>query len=195
MLAIQRRRMLLARTRPNSRFTRNWTTMNARLWSRLLGHFSWQPHIHGMEIGCFEGKSSLFFLRNVLQHETSSLTCIDPWPRPAFSQTIRPFRKKIRLIQRRSQEALRNGGFAPHSFEFIYIDGDHGAPSVLTDAVLSFPLLVPDGIMIFDDYLWQSRNPELPQSMPRIAIDAFLSVFERQVKVLHVGWQVAVQRI
>jgi predicted O-methyltransferase YrrM len=195
MTTIQRRRMLLARTGPNSPFTRNWTTVNASLWMRLLGHFSWQPNIHGIEIGCFEGRSAIFFLKNILQHETSSLTCIDPFPRPAFTNNIRPWRHKIRLIQRRSQAALRDRSFHAGSFQFVYIDGNHTAPCVLADAVLAFPLLVSGGIMIFDDYLWESKQPQLPQTMPRIAIDAFLNVFKPNLKVLHEGWQLAIQKL
>ena len=187
--------MLPGRTSPHPRFTRDWTTEHVGLWLSLLGHFSWQPDVHGLEIGCFEGRSSLFFLKNVLQHRTSSLTCIDPRPQPAFSSNIRPWQHKIQLIQQRSQEVLRDGSFAPDSFQFIYIDGNHAAPSVLTDAVLCWPLLVPGGIMIFDDYLWVSNAPEVPQTMPRIAIDAFLNVFRHKIKLLHRGWQVAIKKV
>jgi len=72
MLAIQRHRASVARAHHNFQFTKDWTAIHAGLWLRLLGHFSWQPGIQGMEIGCFEGRSSLFFLKKVLQHPTSS---------------------------------------------------------------------------------------------------------------------------
>jgi predicted O-methyltransferase YrrM len=111
-----------------------------------------------------------------------------------FSINIRPWRHKIRWIKRRSQDALREECFAPGSFQFVYVDGDHRAPSVLTDAILSFPLLASGGIMIFDDYLLELRNfPGL--STPRIAIDAFLRVFRRRVQVLHKERQVAVKKL
>jgi predicted O-methyltransferase YrrM len=177
MRAIRRPRKWVARAHHNFQFTKDWTGIHAHLWLRLLGHFSWQPDIHGMEIGCFEGRSSLFFLKKVLQHPTSSLTCIDPRPRPAFCRNIRAVRHKVLLIKRRSQWALRESGFTPRSFQFIYIDGDHTPSCVLSDAVLSFPLLAPGGIMIFDDYRWA----------PGIAIDSFLEVFEPELQILHRG--------
>ena len=40
------------------------------------------------------------------------------------------------------------------SFDIIYIDGSHAVNDVLEDAVLSFRLLKPEGILIFDDYRW-----------------------------------------
>jgi hypothetical protein len=121
--------------------------------------------------------------------------CFDPSPRPAFTSTVGPFRHKVRLIKRRSQEALRDSSFARGSYHFVYIDGDHRAASVLTGAVLSFPLLVRHGIMIFDDYLLESDQPDVPQTMPKIAIDAFLNVFSRRVRVLHREWQVAIEKL
>jgi predicted O-methyltransferase YrrM len=32
-----------------------------------------------LEIGCFEGLSSVFFADNFLEHPNSSLTCVDPF--------------------------------------------------------------------------------------------------------------------
>src|SRR5579862_412418 len=59
-------------------FTRDFTAPFCSRWARLLKRFSGQPDVHGIEVGCFEGRSSLWFLQNVLDHETSRLTCIDP---------------------------------------------------------------------------------------------------------------------
>jgi hypothetical protein len=49
--------------------------------------------------------------------------------------------------------------------------------------------------MIFDDYQWKSTTPEMPQSMPLIAIDAFVSVFKNEIRMLHQRWQVAVEKL
>ena len=195
MRPIQSYRKVIARSNSDPRFERDWTTLNADIWLRLLGRFSHQPNIHGIEIGSFEGRSSLFFLENVLQHETSSLTCIDPSPRPVFRRTIRPFRNKVQFLGEPSHLALRRRTFIPNSFHFVYIDGNHRAPSVLSDAVLSFPLLNRGGIMIFDDYLWESNSPDVPQTMPKIAVDSFVRVYKDRLRVLHRGWQIAVEKI
>lgn len=48
------------------------------------------------------------------------------------------------------------GGFRQR-FDLVYIDGSHYSHDVLSDAVLSFPLLKVGGHMLFDDYLWRGR--------------------------------------
>ena len=61
------------------------------------------------------------------------------------------------------------------TFDFIYLDGEHLAPTVLADAVHSFERLRPGGLLAFDDYTWDSGHGRLHNPAP--AIDAFLSVY------------------
>lgn len=35
--------------------------------------------LHILEIGSFEGKSTVWFIDNLLKHQNSTITCIDPW--------------------------------------------------------------------------------------------------------------------
>ena len=72
-------------------------------------------------------------------------------------------------------------------FDFIYVDGSHQGPDVLFDAVMAFKLLRKNGIIAFDDYLWFERN--LPNGKdlnrcPKPAIDAFTSVFYKEVDII-----------
>ncbi len=66
------------------------------------------------------------------------------------------------------------------------MDGSHQAPDVLADAVFAFPLLKVGGLMIFDDYLWSMELPGQQDSfnMPKPAIDAFVNIYQRKVRVL-----------
>lgn len=132
---------------------------------------------------------------NILTHSSSQLTCIDPRFKPVFESNIAQRRIQIEMIWSQSEVALRDPKFRPGSYHFTYIDGAHNARNVLTDAVLTFPLLIPNGIMIFDDYQWKSPAPAVPQSMPMIAIDAFLTIFKKDLRVLHQGYQVAVEKM
>jgi hypothetical protein len=63
-------------------------------------------------------------------------------------------------------------------FDFIYVDGSHQAPDVLADAFLSFRLLRENGVIAFDDYLWQEALPDGIDSIrcPKLAIDAFTNI-------------------
>jgi hypothetical protein len=89
---------------------------------------------------------------------------------------------------------------APESFDIIYINGSHRAADVLGDAVLSWELLKPGGIMIFDDYCLDGSDlgPDeaaLPlELVPKSAIDAFLLTYGSKLDILHRYYQVAVQK-
>ena len=77
-------------------------------------------------------------------------------------------------------------------YDFIYIDGSHTAPDVLTDACMAWPLLKPKGLMVFDDYLW--GNPRDALHRPKIAIDAFTNIFGETAEIVHVGYQLVVRK-
>jgi predicted O-methyltransferase YrrM len=175
-------------------FTRDHTTRHIENWQTLFSPFAGRTNIHGIEIGCLEGRTSLWFFENLLTHHSSHLTCIDPHCHASFETNLLPFRERLSWIRLPSQLALRNR-FDAESIHFVYIDGDHSASSVLEDAVLAFPLLLRGGIMLFDDYRWRSTHPLIPQTMPRLAIDAFLSVFSDKLVLLHKDYQVAVQKL
>ena len=77
-------------------------------------------------------------------------------------------------------------------FDFIYIDGSHIAKDVLTDACMAWPLLTPNGVMVFDDYLW--GNPRDVLHRPKAAIDAFTTLFAEELEIIHVGYQAVVRK-
>lgn len=79
-------------------------------------------------------------------------------------------------------------------YDFIYIDGDHVASSVIEDAVLAFSMLKVDGIMCFDDYDSSSNHAD-NLDLAQCAIDAFLKIYSRKIEVLHKGWQIVVRKI
>lgn len=77
-------------------------------------------------------------------------------------------------------------------YDFIYIDGSHRAPDVLTDACMAWPLLKPKGLMVFDDYMWGDPRDALHR--PKIAIDAFTNIFGETAEIIHVGYQLVVRK-
>ena len=62
----------------------------------------------------------------------------------------------------------------------------------ISDAVLSWALLAPGGVMAFDDYWWSGMPRE--QDQPRFAVDSFLACFLGQYHELHRGYQVVIQK-
>jgi predicted O-methyltransferase YrrM len=78
-------------------------------------------------------------------------------------------------------------------FDFIYVDGSHTAPDVLSDAVDCFRLLDEGGALIFDDYVWHMEPPgsRTRSTCPSPAIDAFVNLNRRKIKLLHISDQLA----
>lgn len=60
----------------NYKFTQNWFTMGD--WEQFL-KVNPNDELHILEIGSFEGRSTTWFIDNVLKNENSSITCIDSW--------------------------------------------------------------------------------------------------------------------
>lgn len=172
-----------------------------------------QEEFHILEIGSFEGKSTVWFINNLLQNPNSTITCIDPWMNfiqntSSFdtyspdtktqsgvdyikddikgrfiynvSQTGNP--EKVKTIQGMSYEELPTLIHQKQEYDLIFIDGNHTAPFVLTDAIMSWYLLKKEGIMIFDDYLW-GYNPGITVR-PKLAVDSFISNFNDYCKVI-----------
>jgi predicted O-methyltransferase YrrM len=82
-------------------------------------------------------------------------------------------------------------------FHFIYVDGAHSASSTLEDSLMAWWRLRPGGVLIWDDYSWKwdCRKRKRYLARPKIAIDAFLRIYDERFDLLpHRGWQVAIQR-
>jgi predicted O-methyltransferase YrrM len=73
------------------------------------------------------------------------------------------------------------------TFDFIYVDGSHQTADVLLDACLSFKLVKPGGIILFDDYAGGAGVGA--------AVDAFLAAHRGLVTVILNNYQLAVQKV
>ncbi len=95
--------------------------------------------------------------------------------------------------QRALSEFLAIGSY----FYLIYIDGDHHTASVLQDSDLAWSLLNPQGIIIWDDYLFNAGRlhaMKINLRRPSIAIDAFLTCFIEQYELLAKSSQVCIPK-
>ena len=147
-----------------------------------------------LEVGSFEGRSAIWTLQNILTDDQSTITCIDIWNRSEIEKRFdsnilkTDQSNKVIKIKSASYKALRQ--LPLFQYDFIYIDGSHEGYNVLEDAVLCFRLLKQNGILIFDDYLWEGKATIYPKP----AIDAFLQMYQRHIKVLHCDWQIICQK-
>jgi len=163
--------------------------------------------IHILEIGSFEGLSAIWFIDNFLKNEKSTITCIDPWEN--YSQDTDSFNSyfkednqwnfkdmkikemflhniiesgksnQVKIIQGFSHEKLPLIICDKNKFDIIFIDGNHTAPFVLTDMVMSWYLLKEGGYMILDDYNWGTWDPNLSETLhPKTSVDSFINIFK-----------------
>jgi predicted O-methyltransferase YrrM len=185
-------------------FSVDWFTHSIPTWTHILSDLD--PG-RLLEVGAYEGRSTCFLIEKCASNRPISFYCIDTWlgssehttadmvqvERRFDENTAIALRRakhpcEFRKLKGRSAVELMRLGYAGQmeTFDFVYIDGSHKAPDVLTDAVLSFQLLRIGGIMIFDDYLWHMEpvGMEDPLNAPKVSIDSFLNIFQRKMRVL-----------
>jgi predicted O-methyltransferase YrrM len=188
---------------PESGFTEDWVSAHVPLWEKLLAPLAGQP-VKALEVGVFEGRSTVWLLEHVLTHPEARLTWVDTFAGGAehtdanlggletrFRANTARFGAKLSGHVGRSRDVLR-GMDAGERFDLVYIDGSHEAADVLADAVLAWPLVEPGGLVGFDDYAWQVF-PE-PHRRPALAVDAFLACMKGKFEELHRGYQVWVRK-
>ena len=175
----------------------NWAdnAHDVGMFCRLLSQFIGKP-ITALEIGSFEGRSAVCFCE--LFGPAARVYCIDPWQDyqdlpagiPALAESHFDANTKGRnivKIKAESRVALPKLLAQGTQFDFIYIDGDHSTQAVLQDATNAWPLLKQNGIMAFDDYLWQTPDNNRPVLL---AVDAFLHAMQGAYFVIEMGYRV-----
>ena len=190
-------------------FTEDWFSENnpekvVRQFDEFLSEFKDKTSTF-LEIGSFEGMSTIWMLENILTNKESRLFCIDAWAEwtgDAFVRFVENINKtglkdKVRIVKGDSSEELRI--FPKEYFDFIYVDGDHDERAVIKDAIGSFRVLKKGGIIAFDDYLLGIRYPNSPGSKAmngstKKAIDYFLDVFQDELEIIHKDYQVWIRK-
>jgi predicted O-methyltransferase YrrM len=172
-------------------FTTDWFCGNEKHFAKYLAHLADTP-CRILEIGCYEGRATVWLIENIATHFDATITCIDIREQPSFQKNILASEnaRKVRLDIGLSRDLLRS--YPVNMFDFIYIDGGHGTVEVLEDAVLSFRLLKCGGIMGFDDFGWKDRASS--NGTPKPAINAFLSFYRHQITVLMKDYQVWIRK-
>jgi predicted O-methyltransferase YrrM len=177
-------------------FSADWVSRAVPLWTRCLREFRGRAGVRLLEVGSFEGRSAVWFLANVLTHPTASITCVDVFcsrlAHRRFDHNVKVsgFAHKVTKRVGRSQEVLAD--LPRESYDIAYIDGSHRAADVRVDASLSWALVRPGGVLIFDDYRWKPEAP--PHARPQIAIDDFLDEVSAERELLFKGFQVVVRK-
>ena len=173
-------------------------------FEEFLSEFKGKPCMF-LEIGSFEGMSTIWMLENILTEERSQIFCIDAWAEWTGDAFVRfvsninktGFRDKVRIVKGDSSEELRI--FPNDYFDFIYVDGNNDEKAVMKDAIGSFRVLKKGGIIAFDDYLLGIRYPNSHGSKAmsgsaKKAIDYFIDIFKDELDVIHNDYQLWIRK-
>ena len=90
-------------------------------------------------------------------------------------------------------DVLPHLGIASRRFDIAYVDGSHRAADVYSDAVLTWPMVAANGVVIFDDYEFDQMEEEIER--PKLGIDAFLKAIDGQYRLIHKDYQVVIEKI
>jgi len=188
--------------RQHYKYTQNWF-LCSEIKHRIHQFLDKRKEHNILEIGCFEGLSSVFFADEFLDHPTSYLTCVDPFlhvdnndhrhlleneEEANFDYNIGHCHHADRItVHKITSDAF----FAQNkdTFDFIYIDGCHEPDFIWRDMENSFRVLRPRGIMWMDDY-GGGDGIQIKNTM-----HAFLNKYTGQYRLIHRGYQLAIQKI
>jgi len=169
---------------------------------QILFNFIDQPATNNiLEIGCYEGLSSVYFADNLLNNNNSTLICVDPFnnilnndhkdlltgdQEKNFDNNISICKNtsKITVYKITSDEFFINN---TKLFNFIYIDGCHESEFITRDMENSFKFLEKNGIMWMDDYLGGTGGI-------KNTMDMFLHKYYGQYDLIHKGYQIAIRK-
>lgn len=181
------------------RFTAHWFLGQLDMWREHVLPRKGQAGLQYLEIGVFEGRSLLWMVENVLTAPDSHATAIDIFMdeyEATFDANLAASGAVDRITKIKGPSGVELRKLPPASMDIIYIDGSHTAADVLADAVLSWTILKPGGLLIFDDYAWNGRDDTpLPlELLPRVAIDVFVTAHRGELKLVHRGYQIIVEK-
>ena len=172
-------------------------SLNFGIWSKFFKDYVLiYKKINYLEIGCFEGRSSVFVLEKL---KNAYCYFVDPFienDEMTKSTNQRNYKLiyenfKSNVLQHKPRYEIHkttsNNFFEELEksvkFNLIYIDGSHFAEDVYRDAVNADTFLEIDGFIIFDDLFW-SWYPNL-QDNPFFGICKFLNENKKNYKIIY----------
>ena len=157
-----------------------------------------------LQLGAYTGDATEWLFKHVLTHRDSTLIDVDTWEGSdeGLHKAMNWFSVED-VYTTRHQELISSGRLkkrkettdnffqsleGSQSFDFIYVDADHEAASVLKDGLNALYRLNPGGILAFDDYTWSSGKGSWAN--PKPAVDAILNCYSHKITILDIGAQV-----
>jgi len=190
-------------------YTHSWF-LGSEIKTELMNFIDSSRSLRILEIGCYEGISSCFFSDEVLLHEDSTLTCVDPFDlgdtttplteltEQRFLANIHKSRNcnKVRICKMTSDTYFAmyhdevDASLAQTKFDLIYIDGSHVPNQIARDCENAYCFTAHNGIIWMDDYKGNG-NAEITRVM-----DVFIASKGNHLRIIYNGErQIAVRKI
>lgn len=180
----------------------DWTKVHTTHWKRLINKLGLdkKPEINIVEVGCFEGRSTIFFLDTLIKNNTSRYFAIDTWEggeevrrlnlpfdmkeiRSNFEKNIsmHPYGECVKVKIGTSEQGLNSlyRDFK-EQVDFIYLDGSHTQKDTLFDLTYAYPLLRKGALLLIDDYK-NSMATSDKTLRPRDAVDFFVKTMGNNI--------------
>jgi predicted O-methyltransferase YrrM len=188
--------------------TTNWFVNDGQknFYMHLLRNYSGNP-TKALQIGAYTGDASVWLYENLLSHPESVLVDVDTWEgsdEPShhemnwstvenlYDSKTKKGQEENKIIKYKgtSDDFFKNN---KETYDFIYVDGDHTAYGVIKDAISSYECLNIGGIIAFDDYQWSAGLGPLKE--PKMAIDAFSSIYRDRLQLVLQEYQAWYRKI
>ncbi|MFR9801477.1 class I SAM-dependent methyltransferase [Pseudonocardia sp. RS010] len=180
------------------RYTQDWFSYHETHWLEHFGQLAGRPGLQAVEIGSYEGRSACWIATHLLSGPGSRLLCVEPFgeyegQERNFDHNVRVAGCADRIVTVRGLSHQVLPLLPEGAFDFVYVDGSHRNLDVLQDAAMSWRLLRPGGIVVFDD----CEHTLFPDSFGMSAgpaVTAFRSLLHGQYDLLFEDWQVALRK-
>ncbi len=128
-----------------------------------------------LEIGTFQGGSTLVMTAALDDNGGGEIVCVDPDPRLA-PETSEAVKHRAKIVAEASPDALAEAmKIAGGSFEFALIDGDHSRAGVVRDIEATLPTLADEAHLLFHDAHFGEVRDAIDDAItrhPGVLIDA-----------------------
>jgi len=180
------------------KFTVDWFSWCTNKWIKFLHHLHNQPNLKALEIGSYEGRSTIWLCNNLLCGLNCHLDCVDiligsndQQLKDTFDYNTQSL-SNITVYNNSSYLILPQLMVKGNKYDLIFVDGSHKACDVLFEACLCFNMLKSGGIIIFDDFYWNLNLD--PYLRPQPAIEAILKCFANQYELIDLDYQVLLRK-
>lgn len=190
------------------KFTKKWF-LQSELKQKLIKYLNPNKELNILEIGCFEGMSSVFLAENFLNNDNSQLNCVEPFLNIInndhnkflsndtekifnYNTNICNNNNKIKLFNMTSDIFFKNYNslLSDTKYDFIYIDGCHEQEFIRRDMENSFKYLKKNGIMWMDDYEGGPKNAKCC-----IPMNNFIEKYKKDIEIIHKGYQLGIRKL